>query len=241
MALNGNVNVDRTLALAGTTATVNTVTGSSSLVKEVSGSATLVKTGAGTLTLNSANSYAGDTHIEGGTLAINNDNKLGAGTAVTIKDATLALTESVALSRTLDVTGIATVDTAKDSNSSLDKAVNGSGQLVKTGTGTLELTQANSYSGGTAIKEGNVTLAANAALGTGAATFAKDTELSLGISKGISVANAITTDGIIKQSNDFDSSLTGVISGTGSLVKDGAGQLNLTGANSYAGDRKSVV
>ncbi|MFO1391536.1 MAG: autotransporter-associated beta strand repeat-containing protein [Agitococcus sp.] len=29
--------------------------------------------------------------------------------------------------------------------------------------------------------------------------------------------------------------MTGVISGTGSLVKDGAGQLNLTGANSYAG------
>ncbi|MCP5176363.1 MAG: autotransporter-associated beta strand repeat-containing protein [Moraxellaceae bacterium] len=236
LALNGNVNVDRTLALAGTTATVNTVTGSSSLVKEVSGSATLVKTGAGTLTLNSANSYAGDTHIEGGTLAINNDNKLGAGTAVTIKDATLALTESVALSRTLDVTGIATVDTAKDSNSSLDKAVNGSGQLVKTGTGTLELTQANSYSGGTAIKEGNVTLAANAALGTGAATFAKDTELSLGISKGVLVANDVQVNGEVDiHSGIFDSSLTGVISGTGSLVKDGAGQLNLTGANSYAG------
>ncbi|MCP5176366.1 MAG: autotransporter-associated beta strand repeat-containing protein [Moraxellaceae bacterium] len=32
--------------------------------------------------------------------------------------------------------------------------------------------------------------------------------------------------------------MTGVISGTGSLVKDGAGQLNLTGANSYAGKHK---
>ncbi|MCP5176369.1 MAG: autotransporter-associated beta strand repeat-containing protein [Moraxellaceae bacterium] len=33
--------------------------------------------------------------------------------------------------------------------------------------------------------------------------------------------------------------MTGVISGTGSLVKDGAGQLNLTGANSYAGGNTS--
>ncbi|MCP5176370.1 MAG: autotransporter-associated beta strand repeat-containing protein [Moraxellaceae bacterium] len=97
---------------------------------------------------------------------------------------------------------------------------------------------------GTQVNAGKVALDANTALGTGAATFAKDTELSLGISKGISVAkgvsvaNAIEVNGEVDiHSGSFDSSLTGVISGTGSLVKDGAGQLNLnlTGANSYAG------
>jgi autotransporter-associated beta strand protein len=207
LSLNGSVAVDRTIALAGTTATVNTTTGSSSLVKEVSGSAALVKTGAGTLTLNSANSYTGDTQITGGTLAIDANDKLGTGTKVTISDATLALTDTVALNRTLDVTGIATVDTATGSNSSLDKTVNGSGQLVKTGAGTLELTQANSYTGGTAIKAGEIVLGANAALGTGAATFATDTELSF--SQGLSVANAVQVDGKVQvHSGNFDSSLT---------------------------------
>jgi fibronectin-binding autotransporter adhesin len=207
LSLNGSVAVDRTIALAGTTATVNTTTGSSSLVKEVSGSAALVKTGAGTLTLNSANSYTGDTQITGGTLAIDANDKLGTGTKVTISDATLALTDTVALNRTLDVTGIATVDTATGSNSSLDKTVNGSGQLVKTGAGTLELTQANSYTGGTAIKAGEIVLGANAALGTGAATFATDTELSF--SQGLSVANAVQVDGKVQvHSGQFDSNLT---------------------------------
>ncbi|MBK9185384.1 MAG: autotransporter-associated beta strand repeat-containing protein [Moraxellaceae bacterium] len=234
LSLNGSVAVDRTIALAGTTATVNTTTGSSSLVKEVSGSAALVKTGAGTLTLNSANSYTGDTQITGGTLAIDANDKLGTGTKVTISDATLALTDTVALNRTLDVTGIATVDTATGSNSSLDKTVNGSGQLVKTGAGTLELTQANSYTGGTAIKAGEIVLGANAALGTGAATFATDTELSF--SQGLSVANAVQVDGKVQvHSGQFDSNLDGVVSGVGSLVKDGAGQLSLTQANTYSG------
>ncbi len=97
---------------------------------------TLVKTGAGTLTLNSANSYTGGTQIKGGSLAIDANAKLGkAGTKVTINDASLVLTDDVTIDRTLDVSGIATVDTATGSNSSLDKAISGSGQLVKTGVG----------------------------------------------------------------------------------------------------------
>jgi hypothetical protein len=55
--------------------------------------------------------------------------------------------------------------------------------------------------GGTDVDAGTVAVDANTALGLGAATFAKDTELSLGISKGVSVANAIKTDGVITQSN----------------------------------------
>ncbi|MFO1391538.1 MAG: autotransporter-associated beta strand repeat-containing protein [Agitococcus sp.] len=76
--------------------------------------------------------------------------------------------------------------------------ISGTGSLVKDGAGQLNLAGANSYASGTQVNAGKVALDANTALGTGAATFAKDTELSLGISKGISVANAITTDGIIK-------------------------------------------
>ncbi|MFO1391537.1 MAG: autotransporter-associated beta strand repeat-containing protein [Agitococcus sp.] len=61
--------------------------------------------------------------------------------------------------------------------------ISGTGSLVKDGAGQLNLTGANSYAGGTQVNAGKVALDANSALGTGAATFAKDTELSLGISK----------------------------------------------------------
>ncbi|HQV16387.1 MAG TPA: autotransporter-associated beta strand repeat-containing protein, partial [Denitromonas sp.] len=239
LALTGNVAAARKLNLTGTTATIETTKegSSSSLSEVISGSAKLVKEGAGSLTLSGVNTYAGGTDIDEGTLVISQDGNLGkAGTGVVIgNEATLALNGNVNVDRTLALAGTtATVNTVTGS-SSLVKEVSGSATLVKTGAGTLTLNSANSYAGGTQVNAGKVALDANTALGSGAATFAKDTELSLGISKGISVANAITTDGIIKQSNDFDSSLTGVISGTGSLVKDGAGQLNLTGANSYAG------
>jgi fibronectin-binding autotransporter adhesin len=52
-----------------------------------------------------------------------------------------------------------------------------SGSLVKDGTGQLSLTQANTYSGGTQVDAGTVAVDANTALGLGAATFAKDTDL----------------------------------------------------------------
>ncbi|MFO1391540.1 MAG: autotransporter-associated beta strand repeat-containing protein [Agitococcus sp.] len=207
----------------------------SSLTGVISGSGSLVKDGAGLLSLTGANSYAGGTQVTAGKVALDANSALGTGAATFAKDTELSLGISKGISVANAITTDGIIKQSNDFDSSLTGVISGTGSLVKDGAGLLSLTGANSYAGGTQVNAGKVALDANTALGSGAATFAKDTELSLGISKGISVANAITTDGIIKQSNDFDSSLTGVISGTGSLVKDGAGLLSLTGANSYAG------
>jgi autotransporter-associated beta strand protein len=51
---------------------------------------------------------------------------------------------------------------------SLNLAVNGSGRLVKTGDGDVQLNVANGYAGGTLVSGGNLQVAANGALGTGA-------------------------------------------------------------------------
>ncbi|MFM0306161.1 autotransporter-associated beta strand repeat-containing protein, partial [Paraburkholderia sediminicola] len=50
-----------------------------------------------------------------------------------------------------------------------------------------------------------------------------------------SVIGNVTNNGTLdfNHSNDLTSGI--VVSGTGSLVKDGAGALNLTGANTYTG------
>ncbi|CAM1000321.1 Autotransporter-associated beta strand repeat-containing protein [Rhodanobacter sp. Root179] len=95
-------------------------------------------------------------------------------------------------------------------------AISGSGALVKDGAGVLTLTGANSYAGGTTIRAGILQVGDG---GTGG---------SLG-------SGAVTNDGTLVFDRSDAVGFAGVISGSGALVKDGAGALTLTGANSYAG------
>ncbi|HHT0816012.1 TPA: autotransporter outer membrane beta-barrel domain-containing protein, partial [Salmonella enterica subsp. enterica serovar Enteritidis] len=87
----------------------------------------------------------------------------------------------------------------------------GSGSLVKTGTGELTLSGDNSYSGGTTIIGGTLTADHADSLGTGA------------------VANS----GVLQVG---EGELENTLSGSGSLVKTGTGELTLSGDNSYSGD-----
>ncbi|EGW7408840.1 autotransporter outer membrane beta-barrel domain-containing protein, partial [Salmonella enterica] len=86
----------------------------------------------------------------------------------------------------------------------------GSGSLVKTGTGELTLSGDNSYSGGTTIDDG-VLIADHAdSLGTG----------------------AVANNGVLQVG---EGELKNTLSGTGSLVKIGTGELTLSGDNTYSG------
>ncbi|EHV5962327.1 autotransporter-associated beta strand repeat-containing protein, partial [Salmonella enterica subsp. enterica serovar Agona] len=87
----------------------------------------------------------------------------------------------------------------------------GSGSLVKTGTGELTLSGDNTYSGGTTISDGTLIADHADSLGTGA------------------VANS----GVLQVG---EGELENTLSGSGSLVKTGTGELTLGGDNSYSGD-----
>ena len=67
----------------------------------------------------------------------------------------------------------------------------GTGALTKVGTGTLILSAANTYTGGTTINAGNLTIAANGGLSTGNVTVAAGATLEL--STGVTAAHAINT------------------------------------------------
>jgi len=56
---------------------------------------------------------------------------------------------------------------ASVNNAIINVGISGTGSIVKLGDGTLTLGAANSYQGGTTIKEGSLVAAANGALGTG--------------------------------------------------------------------------
>ena len=89
--------------------------------------------------------------------------------------------------------------------------LSGTGSLVKAGEGLLTLTGINSHMGGTTITAG--ALAGNVA----------------------SLQGDIIDNGALIFNQSNDGTYSGSLSGTGSLLKSGAGTLTLTGTNSHAG------
>ncbi len=86
-----------------------------------------------------------------------------------------------------------------------------SGAITKTGTGTLTLTGANSYTGGTLVSAGRLT--GNTA----------------------SLQGAIVNNAAVEFAQSASGTYAGNMSGTGGLTKTGTGTLTLTGTNSYTG------
>ncbi|ELF7490396.1 fibronectin-binding autotransporter adhesin ShdA [Salmonella enterica] len=222
--------------------------GEGELENILSGSGSLVKTGTGELTLSGDNSYSGGTTITGGTLTADHADSLGSGDidnsgvlkvgegdlentlsgsgslvktgtgeltlsggndysgGTTIIGGTLTADHADSLgSGDIDNSGVLQVGEGERKNTLF-----GSGSLVKTGTGELTLNGDNDYSGGTTIDDG-VLIADNAdSLGTG----------------------AVANNGVLQVG---EGELKNTLSGTGSLVKIGTGELTLNGDNDYSG------
>ena len=68
------------------------------------------------------------------------------------------------------------------------------GGLAKVGAGTLTLSGANSYSGGTLLNAGTLAVGSSTALGTGSLTFANGTTLRAGANS-LTLANTLTLNG----------------------------------------------
>ena len=129
----------------------------------------------------------------------------------------------------------------------------GSGALAKTGTGTLTLSGANTYSGGTTLTAGTLQVGidttyntpgnpasgiASSAIGTGTLTFSGGTLQAGG---NFTIANAATLNGTGNtiDSNGFNFTYAGAIGGAGGLLVSNSGSggaVTLTNANNnYSG------
>jgi autotransporter-associated beta strand protein/YVTN family beta-propeller protein len=221
---------------------IDTNGNSATLSGIVSGSGGLTKSGSGTLTLSGANTYSGGTTINAGTLSVGADNNLGTGGGLAFGGGTLQYSNGFSSSRAVTLNaGGGTFDT-NGNNAILSGIIGGTGGLTKSGTGTLTLSGANTYSGGTTVNAGTLQAGAANVFGNNSAmTVASGAVLdlnsfnqtlgSLAGASNVTLGTATLTAGGDNTSTTF----SGVISGAGSLVKSGTGTLTLSGSNTYSG------
>ncbi|WLH82387.1 autotransporter-associated beta strand repeat-containing protein [Pseudomonas sp. FP2338] len=195
------------------------------------GAGTLAKLDTGTLVLNGTNTYTGGTALNGGTLVVGNNSALGSAALTSADGTTLDSNAAVTLGNAAVLNGALAIG---GSNAlTLNGSLSGNGSLLKKGAATLTLNGANTYSGGTGLNAGQLTLGNNAALGSGALTVGG--VAALDGSTDLQLANAISLSGPLTLAGSNALALNGVVSGSGSLVKTGNGALLLTGANTYSG------
>lgn len=103
-------------------------------------------------------------------------------------------------------------------NGTINGVFGGSGMLTQNGSTTLTLTGVNTYTGGTTITAGTVTVSGAGQLGSG------------------TYAGAISNAGTFNYNSSAAQTLSGVVSGAGTLNKGtGGNTLVLSGANTYNG------
>jgi autotransporter-associated beta strand protein/VCBS repeat-containing protein len=125
----------------------------------------------------------------------------------------------------------------------LSGIISGSNSLTKTTTGSLTLSGLNTYSGGTTVSSGTLTLANQNGLGTGALTLAAGTTFQQSNFEGNSSAgalpNTLVLNGNVTMNMPFgwkDVWLSQPVSGTGGFtVQGGNRSLTLTASNTFRG------
>ncbi|MEN9667311.1 MAG: toxins and related Ca2+-binding domain, partial [Planctomycetota bacterium] len=247
-----------TFTTTGTTATTSALNLSGvdmsarlgvTLTGVISGSGGVTFAGPGRLALAAENTFTGDTRIASGTLGIGNAKALQGSTL----DMNASDSGSIAFSQASNIGGLKgqrafsnggnTLTIGGNNQSTLySGGISGAGGLTKSGTGTLTLGAPQTFTGDTRIAAGTLAVSNPIALAlstvdmnasdSGAITFESNSNIG-GLKGSRDLANGGKT--LTVGFNDQSTTYSGALSGTGGLIKNGAGTLALTGNNTYSG------
>ena len=174
--------------------------------------------GEGVVTLAGKNTYSGGTKVYGGGLSINSLNNLGTGSLTLQNGATLQTTETLTLPQTIILNGAGaagsggTFNVSSRTTTTLSGNIGGSGAFAFSGPGTLFLTGNNNIIGEVTINSGTLT----------------------GTATSIPIGN-MTNNGSLVFNQATDATFEGLMSGRGTLTKEGTGNLTLSQENRYSG------
>ncbi|MGK6317662.1 autotransporter-associated beta strand repeat-containing protein [Neorhizobium sp. DT-125] len=183
----------------------------------ISGTGSFEQMGPGTTIFEANNTYTGGTLISQGTLQIGNGGETGLVPGDVVNNGKLVINRS--------------------NTKFLEGVVSGTGELVQAGLGTLIITNANSYSGGTAVESGTLQISSDANLGDASGGLRID-----GGTLATTADMATARSTVLGQEGGIFDTLSattlthdGEIDGAGSLTKAGDGTLVLSGTNAYSG------
>ncbi len=178
----------------------------------ISGSTAVTLSGGGMVTFNGPNSYTGPTAIYSGTLVLGNPAAVQNSTVTVGANNGLQFSSGLGTAVLGGLAGagnfvlndqasnpMTIVVGANNANTAYSGALSGGGSLSKTGTGTLTLSGASSYDGGTSINQGAIQVTNGSALGTGNIYIGSSGTLTYNTSGGqiVPVATTITGTGTL--------------------------------------------
>ncbi|MEM8727213.1 MAG: autotransporter domain-containing protein, partial [Chlamydiota bacterium] len=204
---------------------------------------TITKLGGGTLIMDpvsqdsDVNDFKSLINLNQGTIVIDDDNQLGNEDSELIFNGGILKnsSSSFGINRLTDLEGNGTFEVENGTTLNQNGDISGSGALTKTGAGTLILSGTNTYTGGTVISDGILSVSSSDRLGSGDLTFnggsLKITSPLFSYSRNMNLAGTGTFD--VAELSLVE--LSGVLSGAGGLTKEGSGDLILSGVNTYSG------
>lgn len=214
------------------------------------GATSLTKTGAGSVTLSATNTYTGATTIVAGTLTVGSTGSLEDSVAVTVNGGTYSTNSSsdtvgtvILKNGVIGGSGIHQGSSYAVENGMVTGRLGGLGALTKTTTGQVILAAANTYSGGTTISAGTLTVSRSGGLDDfspvniengafyelGGADTVGDFTLTNGTIRGPGALNASSYD---VRSGRIEAPLAG----SGTITKSTAGTVTLAGVNTAVSD-----
>jgi fibronectin-binding autotransporter adhesin len=192
---------------------------------------------------------SGTYNLNGGLLSLSSLNQGSGSAAFTFGGGTMQATHSFTISLPIPLTSAGSNDVFNTGGNMLTLAgpLSGPGGLQGAGAGTLVLSVSNGYTGTSLVSGGTLLLANSAALwgstfdtsGSGSLSFGTLSTATFGGLQGsgnLSLNNASAAAVSLSVGRDNASTtLSGVLSGGGSLTKVGSGILDLCGSNTYTG------